>query len=97
VNIELLKTKIKEASDRIDNENAYITKTKQEIADHLCPFKVGERVVNNQGEREIVDSIRYSVWGCGYNLKTFKIKKDGQPYKYSSDVWDVERYAKDIN
>lgn len=88
MNIELLKEEMQAANERIQKEREYISRTKQEIANYLCPFSVGDNVVSPNGEKIIIASIKYSGWGAGYDFKAFKIKKDGNPYKDSQNVYD---------
>lgn len=96
MNIELLQDEIKAANKLISEQKAFVNKTKQEIADYLCPFKAGDKVINSRGEPEIIGSITYTEYGAGYSFKIFKIKKDGSPYKYTSYAYDESYYTKNI-
>ena len=94
MDVQALKAKIKDAEDRISKEKEYVRQAKQDIAEHLCPFKVGDEVINKNGDRQIVASIRYCGWSrAGYDFKIFKIKKDGTPYQQSCDAWGVGGYS----
>lgn len=94
MDIELLKSEIKEARGIINKKMAYIKNAEQEIAEHLCPFSVGDRILTKDGEEREVAKISYSHYGEGYQLKVYKIKKNGEPYKDSNYVWYDEGYTK---
>ena len=96
MNIELLKEGIKEARAKIAEEKAFISESEQEVAEYLCPFAIGDKVLSPKGKKEIVASISYCSWSrAGYEIKVFKIKKDGKPYKQSTYAFgDYEKYVK---
>ena len=93
MNIELLKEEIAAKRDVISKAKEYIRKTEQEIAEYLCPFSVGDRVISPEGTHQVIASIGYSGYGCGYSFKVFKIKKDGVPYKDSCHAYNLEKYV----
>ena len=93
MDIEAAKENIKNAEAMVKNKQEYIRKLKQEIAEHLCPFEVGQRVLNADRKEEIVANISYQGWGKGYELKTFKIKKNGEPYQNSSYAFYQDKYT----
>jgi len=95
MNVKLMKELIARAEEEITERSKFIKDTKQEIAEHLCPFKVGEEVLNKDGEREIIASISYCSWNrINYDFKIFKIKKSGEPYKQSHHAWNEEKYTR---
>ena len=97
MNVEALKKEIELREDKIIEEEAAIDKIKQSIADYLCPFVVGEKIVYEEGKIATIESIKYSNWAlCGYNGSIRKIKKDGTPYKYPNDCYALEDYKKYI-
>ncbi|MBL4940945.1 MAG: hypothetical protein JKY81_04705 [Colwellia sp.] len=87
--IETLKEEIKEAKEVIEMKKEFISRSQQEIAEHLCPFNVGNTVVDGKGVKQVVASIFYKSWGNNnYDFKTFKIKKNGELYKQPHDTYD---------
>lgn len=94
MDIELLKEEIRSANEVINKKRDYIQQTQREIAEYLCPFEVGDRVISGDGEEAEIASISYKAYSPGYTFTVFKIKKDGSPYKNSSNVWwDIEKYT----
>lgn len=94
MDIESLKIKIEEAESRICSHEEYIIKTKKEMAEYLCPFKVGDEVINGSGGKEIIASINYKSYGSNYSFDVFRIRKNGEPYKFSCSVWSERGYTK---
>ncbi len=94
MDIDKLKQDIKSAEADIKISERFIYDAKQSIAEHLCPFKVGDDVISGTGEREIVAGIRYKTWGIGYSFNIFRVKKDGTPYKLSQHAYCEEKYTK---
>ncbi len=94
MNIDKLKQDIEIAESGIRVSERFIYDTKQSIAEHLCPFKVGDQVISGTGECEIVAGIKYKPWGIGYSFNIFRVKKDGTPYKQSQYAYYEEKYTK---
>lgn len=95
MDIKLLEDEINSAQRRIAKNKKYIAKTRQEIAEHLCPFKVGDNILSPEGVKVIVASIHHRSWGDNYEFKIYKIKNDGEPYKDSCNIWSrAEEYTK---
>lgn len=94
MDVELLKKEISEANDRIAKERAFVSKTGQDIAEYLCPFAVGDRVINQHGEEKQIACIDYQPYGRGYSFKVFKLKTNGKPYKNSQHAWAEDKYTK---
>ena len=95
MDIDKLKHDIEIAESDIRISERFIYDTKQSIAEYLCPFKVGDKVISSTGECEVVASIKYKSWGKkGYRFKVFRIKKDGTPYKQSQHAYYEEKYTK---
>jgi hypothetical protein len=94
MNIDKLKQDIEIAESDIRISESFIYDTRQSIAEHLCPFKVGDKVISGTGEREIVADISYKKWGVGYSFNIFRVKKDGAPYKQSQYAYYEEKYTK---
>jgi hypothetical protein len=92
MDIKLIDDEIKAKKEIISKAQAYIRKAEQEIAEYLCPFKVGDKVLSAQGELEIVASIAPRRFGTRYEFKIYKIKKSGEPYKISQHVYPQEGY-----
>ena len=94
MDIDKLKHDIEIAESDVRISERFIYDTKQSIAEYLCPFKVGDKVISGTGEREIVADISYKKWGTGYSFNIFRVKKDGAPYKQSQYAWNEEKYTK---
>lgn len=74
--------------------NAKILKeAEQDIAEYLCPFKVGDKITTEEGYAVIISSIKHSSFKEGFDLEVYKIKKDGSKYKFTNTLWgDLSRY-----
>ncbi len=94
MDIYKLKQDIEIAESDIRISERFIYDTRQSIAEHLCPFKVGDDVISGTGEREVVASIEYKPWGIGYSFNIFRITKGGTPYKLSQHTYCEEKYTK---
>ena len=93
MDIEKAKLKIKEAESVIDEKKNLIRNEKQKIAEYLCPFQVGQRVLNKDGKEEVIACIKYQGYGKGYEFKIFKIKKNGEPYKEPNYAYCQDKYT----
>jgi len=82
---------IKQEEIRIANE--YVHKRKQIIAEHKCPFVIGQKVKSDYEGVCTVAEIRYSGWGVGYEISVHKTKKNGEPYVNQTRVWDAENFT----
>ena len=94
MDIDKLKHDIEIAESDVRISERFIYDTKQSIAEYLCPFKVGDKVISSTGEREVVACIRYKPWGIGYSFNIFRVKKNGAPYKQSQSAYYEEEYTK---
>ena len=94
MNVEKEIELIKSYRDSIKGYQLAVKETEQKVADFLCPFKVGDRVLNGNGEVEIIDVVYFSEWSKDYGFAVKRIRKDGQPYVYRSSVYDVSKYTK---
>ena len=93
MDVESAKEIISDAEEVIRRKQKLIFETEMAIASHLCPFEIGQAVYNSEGIKEVVSSISYAPWSRpGYEIKTKKIKKDGNLYKESNHVWRPEEY-----
>ena len=90
--IEKLQKEIKEKRVIINNANDFILKTQQDIANHFCPYIVGDKVLNKDNEEQLIASIKYTSYKPFYSFKIFKIKKDGNPHKHSCYAYYPEDY-----
>lgn len=60
----------------------------QQIAKSLCPFKVGDRIVNDHEQEAEITGVRYCGWrDCKYILFGSRIKKNGERYKQAGELW----------
>ena len=96
MNIESLRKEIGLHECVICKAEDEISRIGQLIADHLCPFEVGEKVIDDDGIMAVVLEIRYHRRSNGYNLFVKKIKKDGSLYKYPTQCYRTEQYKKYI-
>jgi len=94
MNIENLKKEITEARVLINDKKLLIERNKQIIADYLCPFNVGDNVLDENGKRQIIASISATPYDLWYSFKVFHIKKDGSLYKKSMYAYNIEKYTK---
>ena len=90
------KRQIQISKDVIKLNAGIIKGFEQEIAEYLCPFIVGEKVLDGKGVHHIVASISYYGYGRGYDIKVFKIRNNGTPYKESSYPGCIGEYTKDL-
>ena len=93
MDIDAIKEEIKAKEQEISRLKSYIRSARQEIAEDLCPFKVGDRVINRFGGEEEIASIHYRDYGIGYCFKVYKIKKNGEPYQCSCEVYNLDKYS----
>ncbi len=93
--IENLKTEADILKCEIELMNNQLKKVRQNIAELLCPFEVGDRIVNTEerSQKAVIYSIR-SGWK-GFEVTVNKIKKDGDLYKYTNDLWKPEKWEKE--
>ena len=96
MNIEALKKAIEGHEEVIRVTKDEIARKGQLIADYLCPFDVGEKIISDENLVAVVHEIGYSKWSNGYNLFVKKIKKDGSLYKYPTQCYRTEQYKKYI-
>ena len=87
--IEQAKSKVKAIESEISNLAEEKSKLNMLIANAECPFKVGQKIIDQNGVKMIVSEV-YSRYGR-YRVKAKKIKKNGQPYIQSSELWWPER------
>ncbi len=92
MNVEKLLEEIKVAKNKIAEYQNDIRKTEQDIANHLCPFKVGQEVISPRGEEQFIASIKFSGSGSMYEFKVFKKKKDGKSFTKSCYAWEQGGY-----
>ncbi len=95
MDVDKLKHDIEIAVTGIRVSERFIYDTKQSIAEHLCPFKVGDKVISGTGGREVVAGIYYESWSIrGYTFNVFRLKKDGTQYKKSQCAYGEDEYTK---
>ena len=95
-NLESLELELRDKLTIKKEVDQRIIELKQAIADERCPFRVGEKVFNKRyNESAIVAVIFYKSYSCGYGLKVFKIKKNGEPYKEACHAYNEEEYVKE--
>ena len=95
MNVEKLLLEIKKHANIISESEKFVRETKQNIAEFLCPFKVGERVLDNDGVAVIINSVSFCTYGkLNYEFDIKKLKKDGTPYIYKSYAYGIGDYKK---
>lgn len=98
MSIEILLEEIKQHEATIRTHQEKLAKKRQKAAEQLCPFKVGDRVINGEGKEEIIHAIRWAGNPCayskGYSFSIKKIKNNGEPYKDKSYAYSQEKYTK---
>ena len=93
MDVEFHKEEIRTAGLRIEREKSYIDKTKQSIADYLCPFTVGQKIIDDVGEFVVVHTVTFCSWNNkGYAIKIKKFKKNGELRMYPSDCYNIDKY-----
>ena len=92
MNVQVLLDEIKERQNKIKEHKKYISETQQEIAEHECPFKVGDKVISPTGIEEIISRIIYTGYPPMYSFRVFKIKNDGAPYKNDTYAYRIDKY-----
>tara|TARA_R110000782_G_scaffold122613_1_gene213969 strand:+ start:502 stop:852 length:351 start_codon:yes stop_codon:yes gene_type:complete len=70
---------------KLNGIESAIHSMEQALADELCPFKEGDKVVNDAGEIVFVGTVRFNGFFPGkfhvpYKFKIRKMKGDGTPY-----------------
>lgn len=93
MDIEATKILISDLEESINLKKGAVLQLRQEMCEFLCPFTVGQRVINADNEPEIVASISAGYSIVGYDFKTFKIKAGGVPYKRASYVSSIAKYT----
>ena len=95
MNVEKLLLEIKKHENIISESSEFVRETEQNIADFLCPFKTGERVLDNKGVAVIINSVSFCSYSKSrYEFDIKKIKKDGTPFRYRSHAYNQEKYTK---
>ena len=96
--IETLLEEIQAHEEIIAVNKIKLAEKQQRAANLLCPFVVGERVLNASGEQELIHSIGWSgmpsTWRNGYAFSIKRIKKNGVPYKDKSYAYSQDKYTK---
>lgn len=95
--IEKALKECKEQREIVSHTKKKINDIEQQIADHSCPFSVGDLVENEEGLKAVISSISFCSWNRSrYDFKIKKIKKDGAPSKLSNHAYSSENW-KPIN
>jgi len=98
MDIQSEKERCERAEEQIKAERAIIAASKQAVADHDCPFEVGETVLNPDGEKEVIARIFFRGWNGKYRPRyeftIFKIKKNGEKYVNDMKAYYPEEYTK---
>ena len=95
MDVEKLLLEMRERNEVILEYSKLVRETEQNIAEFLCPFKVGEHVLDPDGVAVIINSIKFCSYSkLMYEFDIKKIKKDGTPYLYRSSAYRMSDYTK---
>ena len=89
---------INDLNGEIADRRLKVRALKDKLAKIVCPFSIGQVIVNNNGVRAKIEDIRGAGYGLdGYTMVIRKIKNNGDLYKATNDVpnymarpWKVE-------
>ena len=95
MNKEQLTEQLKGIEQEIDYRLGIRSGIRQQLADLTCPFVVGDKVIDNEGNHKaVVIRIKWTSWSEGYEFFIKKIKKDGGLFANESKVWDPSKWSK---
>ena len=94
-NIEVLKEDVEMFRKKVNSiKNDILKPAEQELSDSRQKYaealsfcKVGDKIQFKDNDPIIVSSVRFAY--SGFGLRAYKIKKNGEPYQYDHDVWDM--------
>lgn len=89
---ELINTK-KNIECKINILQTELNKFEQMIAEMVCPFKVGDRLINRAGEIFVLQII-YADCGDDYGMKGRKLKKEGVLGKVLRELYNFDGWKK---
>ena len=92
MNVQLLLEEIRGRQDTIKEHKKYISEAQQKIAEHECPFKIGDKIIYPGKDAVIVSRVMYTSYLPMYSLMVFKIKKDGTLYKNDTYAYRADGY-----
>lgn len=84
---------IKTIEAEIINLKGEVRVRRQLLAEHFCPFTVGQRVLSSKGEEHEIASISSTAYPPFYKFKICKIKKDGSAYVNSQYAYRFTDYT----
>ena len=68
-----------EVAEKIANDTKNsLAQLKRERAEYLCPFRVGQQLVNNRGKKAVITLIGSEDFGNGYRLTGQVLKSNGK-------------------
>lgn len=88
---EELRIQIKIAEDEQITQGLAKSELRLELANLMCPFKVGDIIVNDKGKKFYIDAILGGgEFQDAYNLIGARVKKNGEPYNEKNRIysWD---------
>ena len=89
--------KLSARRDELDNEIEDLRKRReivdQQMAEILCPFAVGDRLVKGGVGDEVEVSTILPFMSSGYRLFVKKIRKNGLVYVNETELWDDRHWA----
>ena len=93
--LEEMEAAVKAACVRIRTDERFVRVTLQAIAEHRCPFAVGDYLVGPKEERATLASITYRSQAPGYTIAVRLFRKDNKPRMYTTHVYDASKYRKE--
>ena len=95
MNVEKLLLEIKKHENIVSESSEFIRETQQNIAEFLCPFKVGERVLDHDGVAVNIERIFFESYGkLNYDFSVRRLKVNGELRRYPTRAWYIEKYTK---
>ncbi len=68
------------ATEKVERDvRSRLNQLLQERAEYLCPFKVGQQLVNKRGKKAVITRIGSEGYGDGYRLTGRSLKANGKP------------------
>lgn len=92
-NIEL-ELQLANLQEEIDHRLKLRSELRQQLADALCPFVVGEQLIDRKGNKAEVAKIKWSSWSEGYEFTIKKIKVNGDLFANEQRVWQSDQWSK---
>lgn len=93
MNVEVELKEIKQITSEIAELGKVCADKRQALAEHLCPFVVGQRVLNRLGQEQEIANITPRDFHPYYEFTVYNIKKDGNRYTNSQFAYHINKYT----